>query len=229
MDSMQSASVKVVSFDDRHACIVSSLLSAADTLPSLFVASNQFLRGYVERCNEPAIRNLVTFGSQHMGISDLPACKPTDFFCRLAEGALRGGVYTDYAQSNVVTAQYFRDPTKLENYEKYLESNRFLPDINNERVINETYKDRLMSLNSLVLLMFDKDIVSLGMRQFLPPLLSRRTTRSHTPLPFSLHRLSSQSNRPGLHPTPSTATSNNRRWKWYHYDKVPSTRKTGSG
>ncbi|UZJ51153.1 hypothetical protein CBS101457_000473 [Exobasidium rhododendri] len=123
-----------------------------------FSQGGQFLRGYVERCNRPAVRNLVTFGSQHMGISDLPACKPGDFLCRLAEGALRGGIYTDYAQTNVITAQYFRDPTKMLNYEKYLESNKFLPDINNEVARNQTYKRRLMSLDSLVLLMFDKDI-----------------------------------------------------------------------
>lgn len=95
-----------------------------------------------------------------MGISNFPACKPGDLFCKLAEGALKGGIYTDYAQTNIITAQYFRDPTKLERYEKYLDANKFLPDINNELVRNQTYKDRLMSLDSLVLLMFDKDVVS---------------------------------------------------------------------
>ena len=68
-------------------------------------------------------------------------------------------MYTDYAQSNLVTAQYFRDPTVLENYEKYLQANHFLPEINNELVRNQTYKKRLQSLESLVLLMFDKDVV----------------------------------------------------------------------
>lgn len=120
----------------------------------------QFLRGYVERCNSPAVRNLVTFGSQHMGISDLPACKPGDLICRLAQGALRGGIYSDYAQSNLVTAQYFRDPTQVENYQKYLQVNQFLPDINNEIERNKDYKKQLESLDSLVLLMFDKDVVS---------------------------------------------------------------------
>lgn len=59
------------------------------------------MRAYVERCNRPRVRNLVTFGSQHMGISDLPACKPTELLCRLAETALRGGVFTEYAQRSV--------------------------------------------------------------------------------------------------------------------------------
>lgn len=125
-----------------------------------FSQGGQFLRGYVERCNTPAVRNLVTFGSQHQGISDLPACKPGDLFCRLAEGALRGGIYSNYAQSNLVTAQYYRDSTQLANYEKYLEVNHFIADINNEVEQNKEYKKKLESLDSLVLLMFDKDVVS---------------------------------------------------------------------
>lgn len=48
----------------------------------------------------------------------------------------------------------------LDNYEKYLEVNKFLVDINNEVEVNKKYKQRLESLDSLVLLMFDKDVVS---------------------------------------------------------------------
>lgn len=122
----------------------------------------QFMRAYVQRCNRPAVRNLVTFGSQHMGISDFPACKPADFLCRLAEGALRSGVYSDYSQSHIVTAQYFRNPKERTSYDKYLEANHFLADINNENNFNETYKTNLQSLDNLVLLMFDQDLVSVA-------------------------------------------------------------------
>jgi hypothetical protein len=48
----------------------------------------------------------------------------------------------------------------FDNYEKYLEVNKFLVDINNEVEVNKKYKQRLESLDSLVLLMFDKDVVS---------------------------------------------------------------------
>lgn len=122
-----------------------------------FSQGGQFLRAYVQRCNKPVVRNLITFGSQHMGISDLPACKPTEFLCRLAEGALRGGIQTDYAQSHIVTAQYYRDPTSFEHYQRYLEVNKFISDINNEVQQNDKYKSNLQSLDNLVLLMFDRD------------------------------------------------------------------------
>jgi palmitoyl-protein thioesterase len=122
-----------------------------------FSQGGQFLRAYVQRCNKPPVRNLITFGSQHMGISDLPACKPTELLCRLAEGALRGGIQTEYAQSHIVTAQYYRDPTSFEHYQRYLEVNKFIADINNEVQQNDQYKSNLQSLDNLVLLMFDQD------------------------------------------------------------------------
>lgn len=78
----------------------------------------QFLRGYVERYNRPPVRNLITFGSQHMGVADLPGCKPTDFLCKAARSAARAGVYTNWAQHNLVqvcanngiNSEYFIQP-----------------------------------------------------------------------------------------------------------------------
>jgi palmitoyl-protein thioesterase len=62
----------------------------------------QFLRAYVERYNSPPVHNLITFGSQHMGVSDLPVCRPGDWTCQLARRAARQGVYGHWAQENLV-------------------------------------------------------------------------------------------------------------------------------
>ncbi|KAF6767070.1 Palmitoyl protein thioesterase [Kalmanozyma brasiliensis GHG001] len=124
-----------------------------------FSQGGQFLRAYVQRCNTPKVRNLVTFGSQHMGIADLPACGPTDLLCRVAEAALRGGIYTDYAQSHLVSAQYYRNPKDPKAFASYLEKNDFIKDINNEgEETNPTYAKNLASLENFVMLMFDKDV-----------------------------------------------------------------------
>ena len=123
-----------------------------------FSQGGQFLRAYVQRCNTPKVRNLVTFGSQHMGIADLPACGPTDLLCRVAEAALRGGIYTDYAQSHLVSAQYYRNPKDPKAFAAYLNKNDFIKDINNEgETTNVTYAKNLASLENFVMLMFDKD------------------------------------------------------------------------
>ncbi|TCD61636.1 hypothetical protein EIP91_008142 [Steccherinum ochraceum] len=121
-----------------------------------FSQGGQFLRAYIERYNSPPVHNLITFGSQHMGVSDLPLCRPWDLGCQLARRAARGGVYTEWAQKNLVQAQYYRDPDQLPTYYR---SSRFLASINNEVTsdINTTYATNLASLNKLVLVLFSED------------------------------------------------------------------------
>ncbi|KAF8502206.1 Alpha/Beta hydrolase protein [Russula emetica] len=122
-----------------------------------FSQGGQFLRAYIERYNDPPIRNLITFGSQHMGISDTPSCKPYDLPCNLARNALRAGAYSEWAQQNLVQAQYYRDTAQ---FERYLESNYFLTYINNEQPAphkNETYAANLGQLDALVLVLFAQD------------------------------------------------------------------------
>ncbi|KAE8190385.1 hypothetical protein A4X06_0g6961 [Tilletia controversa] len=123
-----------------------------------FSQGGQFLRAYVQRCNAPPVRNLVTFGSQHMGVADLPACKPLDLLCRLAESAMRAGVYTNYAQKHIVAAQYVRNPLNKAAFHDYLTKNAFLADINNERRIDRNYVKRLGSLEKFVMIMFSQDL-----------------------------------------------------------------------
>ncbi|KAG2181595.1 hypothetical protein INT44_008410, partial [Umbelopsis vinacea] len=119
--------------------------------------------GYVQRCNQPAIHNLITFGSQHAGVSDIPGCADQpDFRCNLMRNIARRGVYTDYVRKHIIQAQYYKDP---KNYDGgwlttlYLNKNIFLPDINNEFLLhrNKTYKQNLLSLNKLVLIKFAED------------------------------------------------------------------------
>lgn len=124
-----------------------------------FSQGGQFLRGYIERCNSPPVHNLVTFGSQHNGISEFQSCKPGDWLCNSVEAFLRAGRWSQLAQSQVVPAQYFRDPTELD---AYLEHSNFLADINNERAQkNATYKAHLSSLNMFAMFMFENDTVSI--------------------------------------------------------------------
>ncbi|KAK2731436.1 hypothetical protein FQN57_003446 [Myotisia sp. PD_48] len=133
------------------------ILSTAPAINALgFSQGGQFLRGYVERCNKPRVHNLVTFGSQHNGISSFNLCRGTGtWLCQAAEALLLFGVWSQLVQSRLVPAQYFRDPEQMEDY---LQHSNFLADINNERAVkNGTYKKNLVSLNKFVMLMFDSD------------------------------------------------------------------------
>src|ERR1700733_4614471 len=85
------------------------ILSTAPAIDALgFSQGGQFLRGYVERCNNPPVRNLVTFGSQHNGIAEFQACAPTDWLCKGAMALLRVNTWSNYVQSRLVPAQYYR-------------------------------------------------------------------------------------------------------------------------
>lgn len=132
------------------------ILSTAPAVDALgFSQGGQFLRGYIERCNFPPIRSLVTFGSQHNGISEFQTCGATDWLCKGANGLLRSNTWSSFVQNRLVPAQYFRDPNQ---YDSYLEYSNFLADINNERALkNQTYKDNLAKLEKFVMYLFEDD------------------------------------------------------------------------
>lgn len=70
-------------------------------------------------------------------------------------------MYTDYAQTHLIQAQYFRDPRNAHDLQSYLTANAFLADINVETPEGEDaadrYKKNLASLDALVLILFSED------------------------------------------------------------------------
>jgi len=132
------------------------ILSKAEAVNGLgFSQGGQFLRAYVERCNSPLVRNLVTFGSQHNGIARFQGCNPTDWLCKAAGNLLAANTWSSFSQSTLVPAQYYRNGNDLDSYLQY---SNFLADINNERDIkNKTYKDNLSKLKKFVMYVFEED------------------------------------------------------------------------
>lgn len=132
------------------------ILSKASAINAIgFSQGGQFLRAYVERCNQPPVANLVTFGSQHNGISEFQNCATDDWVCRGWDGLLKSNTWSDLVQSRLIPAQYFRN---LDDFDKYLESSNFLADINNERETkNSTYKANMKKLENFAMYMFSND------------------------------------------------------------------------
>ncbi|KAI0593457.1 palmitoyl-protein thioesterase precursor [Biscogniauxia sp. FL1348] len=132
------------------------ILSTAPAIDAVgFSQGGQFLRGYVERCNFPPVRSLVTFGSQHNGIVDYRTCSSSDWLCKGAMALLHGNTWSDWVQGRLVPAQYFRDPEDLGSY---LEHSNFLADINNEREVkNATYAANLARLENFAMYVFGGD------------------------------------------------------------------------
>lgn len=143
-----------------HMLASDNILRTAPAIDAVgFSQGGLFLRGYVERCGgwAPKVRSLITFGSPHNGIAEFQQCSsPTDWLCQSANALLKSStVWSDFVQSRLVPAQYYRDTNDFENY---LEYSNFLADINNERgVKNTTYAENLAAMEKLVMVLFSDD------------------------------------------------------------------------
>lgn len=135
------------------------ILSTAPAVDALgFSQGGQFLRGYVERCNNPPVRSLVTFGAQHNGISKIDVCARKDLLCKIALGVISSNTWSSFIQSYLVPAQYLRDSSSPIAYEQYLANSNFLADINNERPTkNEMYRKNMARLERFAMYIFEDD------------------------------------------------------------------------
>lgn len=143
---------------------VEIVCSQIESIPELnnqpfdFIGFSQggvFARAAIERCGLN-VHTLITFGSPHVGVSDLPKCDDSDWLCKRKNEILKKQVWKSNVQNSIVAAQYFRDPL---DYEDYLKHSAFLVDVNNELQggKNETYIENFETLEKLILIMFDKD------------------------------------------------------------------------
>jgi len=121
-----------------------------------FSQGGQFLRGYVQRYNDPPVYNLITMGGQHQGVFGYPNCPAINItMCEELRRLITYGAYEPEIQSHVVQAEYWQDPF---HEVEYVNRSVFLADINNQGAWkNETYKQNLMSLNQFVMVMFTLD------------------------------------------------------------------------
>ncbi|XP_070619975.1 palmitoyl-protein thioesterase 1 [Erythrolamprus reginae] len=119
-----------------------------------FSQGGQFLRAVVQRCPSPPMFNLISIGGQQQGVFGFPHCPgESSHICDWLRKVL-DIAYTDAIQQHLVQAQYWHDPR---NEKQYRKSSLFLADINQERVINETYKKNLMTLKKFVMVRFLND------------------------------------------------------------------------
>lgn len=142
------------------------ILSTAPAIDAMgFSQGGQFLRAYVQKCNSPPVRSLVTFGSQHNGIAEFKACGPSEWLCRAAMALLHWNTWGSYVQSRLVPAQYYRYPASESEYASYLKSSNFLADVNNERAAkNKTYAKNLATLENFVMYVFEDDTTVIPVR-----------------------------------------------------------------
>ncbi|KAL4214552.1 alpha/beta-hydrolase [Rhizopus microsporus] len=119
-----------------------------------FSQGGLLLRTLLQRCNLPRMHRLITFGSPHGGVSDIPNCmNQIDPFCGMMRFLVRSGAYSEYAQKTIIPTQYYRDPLSLLDYTTKCS---FLPYNNNELQHKDSlkYKENMVSLEKLILIRF---------------------------------------------------------------------------
>ncbi|XP_023687893.1 palmitoyl-protein thioesterase 1 [Paramormyrops kingsleyae] len=122
-----------------------------------FSQGGQFLRAVAQRCPSPPMKTLISVGGQHQGVYGLPRCPgETSHICDWIRKMLNSGAYRDLVQKHLVQAQYWHDPL---NEDLYRTHSLFLADVNQERMVNESYKKNLQSLEKFVMVKFLQDSV----------------------------------------------------------------------
>lgn len=93
---------------------------------------------------------MVTLGTPHMGVSQVPVCF-YGFICDMVNEFVKTFVYYDIVQQWVGPAGYFRDPAQLSTYKSH---SVFLPYVNNEKKsdISETNIRRFKELKKAMLI-----------------------------------------------------------------------------
>lgn len=143
----------------EYACeqlsIIPELYNGFDAIG--FSQGGLLMRALVQRCANITVHNLVTFGSPHMGIMELPKCEnPSDWLCKKKNELLKKQVWHDNIQKSIIPAQYFRDPN---DYDNYVAHSHFLADVNKESInhAKQSYGKNLNKLNKFIMVVFTED------------------------------------------------------------------------
>ncbi|KAI9076591.1 hypothetical protein K1719_041577 [Acacia pycnantha] len=119
---------------------------------------NIIARGVIEVCDGgPPVKNYVSLAGPHAGVASVPKCGSGPL-CFIVDKLIKSAVYSDFVQENLAPSNYIKIPYAIRDY---LKKCSFLPLLNNELPDrkNSTLKERLSSLENLVLIMFENDTI----------------------------------------------------------------------
>ncbi|XP_003376435.1 palmitoyl-protein thioesterase 3 [Trichinella spiralis] len=93
-------------------------------------------RAVAQRCPSPPMKNFISIGGQHQ------------------DSSKRSETYVSCEHFSVIQAQYWHNPLDENTYR---DKSIFLAEINNEKVLNQTYIENLQKLQNMVLIKFTRD------------------------------------------------------------------------
>lgn len=101
------------------------------------------------------VRNLITLGTPHMGVAKIPSHTDNNTpLIRILNLVYQKIVYTSLIQKFVSPTNFFKIK---ENQSESQEANLFLVMLNNEAKYNDTYRDRVLNLESFVSVYYSEE------------------------------------------------------------------------
>lgn len=102
------------------------------------------------------VRSVVTFGGPHMGVSYIPDMPRETWYGYILAILANYFLYFDFSQRIFGPADYWRDPTRPDNFLKY---SRFLAEANNEKNFDQERKDKWLGLKHARFVKWEDDAV----------------------------------------------------------------------
>jgi len=124
-----------------------------------FSQGNSLCRGYIQKYNDPPVRNFLSVHGTVSGVAGFPDCNPAGLLgpvCREIARLVGDLAYTSLTQSLLFQLDYFRDPDRV-NTTAY-KTHSQLAQWNNEGLrVNETYKANFASVERFLMIKALKD------------------------------------------------------------------------
>jgi palmitoyl-protein thioesterase len=124
-----------------------------------FSQGNSLIRGYIHKYNDPPVLSWLSVHGTGMGVAGFPNCPANGTvlsgICDLFDEVLGEAAYLPASQNILFQAGYFRDPMRL-NTTAY-KTNSMIAQLNNENVMNATYKSNFESVKNYFMIRAMKD------------------------------------------------------------------------
>lgn len=125
-----------------------------------FSQGNSVIRGYIQKYNEPAVSTWLSVHGTVVGVASFPSCDPKGLLgpvCKfLSEWLVGPAAYTEFVQSKLFQANYYRDPMAVTS--KAYRANSAIAQWNNEgNTIDSTLATNFGKTKRFAMIMAEKD------------------------------------------------------------------------
>jgi len=121
---------------------------------------NSLIRGYIQKYNDPPVKNWLSVHGTVVGVTGIPNCNPAGALRLVCESVAKllgdTAVYTKVIQDHIFQADYFRDPARVNSTE--YKKNSELGEWNNEgNTVNASYAVNFAKTSKFVMVKAEKD------------------------------------------------------------------------